>query len=461
MAEYKQGDFLELVIDSYGMDGEGIAHDENGFTFFVPYALKSEKVKVRVTYVKRQLIFTILLNVIEPSSERIKPECNRFPRCGGCDLLHMQYKTQLEIKKQNIENLFKKNVMLNIKIEDVEPSELELGYRNKIQLPFGTVNNKVAVGFYEKNSHKIASITKCFLHGEWVEPFIKCALEYANNNNLTVYNDITKKGLLRHLVIRKVDNGYTVVLVTNRELPPNINKFEQLIEREIGSTFALYVSIKQKQDNVILGESMIEIRKYDLYANILGLKMEVNPFSFLQLNNEIRDKIYNYVISSILKAKKDNLLVIDAYAGIGAIGAKLAQNKIKVVNIEIVKEATQDADRFKIINNLDNDLIQNINGDAAIEIPKVIDSNQDKQIIIILDPPRKGCDRNVLESIKKIKTDYKIYYISCNPATLTRDIQILKENNDSLEIEFVKPYDMFPQTSHVETIVSLTLKNQK
>lgn len=458
MAEYKQGDFLELYIDSYGMDGEGISHTSNGFTIFVPYALKGEKVKVRVTYVKRQLIFTTLLEILEPSKDRVKPLCNRFPRCGGCDLLHMAYTTQLEIKRENIKSLFQKNAKLDIQVEPVIPSPCTLGYRNKIQLPFGTVNGKVAVGFYEKSSHKIASITKCFLHGEWVEPFIKCALDYANTNNLTAYNDTTKQGLLRHLVIRKVENGYSIVLVTNQIFPPKIHAFEDSLKATIGDNFSLYVSIKKSHDNVILGETIKPVKEYPLYADILGLKMSINPYSFLQLNNEIRDKIYTYILSEVQKTDSFNLLVIDAYAGVGAIGAKLAQQGIPVKNIEIVKEATIDAENFRKQNNISASLLENINGDAAKVIPSLIEQNQDKDIVVILDPPRKGCDKSVLEAIKTIQKPCKIYYISCNPATLTRDIQVLCENDKNITIEKVQPYDMFPETSHVETVCLLKRK---
>ena len=460
MAKYKQGDFLNLTIIDYGMEGEGIAKDEEGYTFFVPFALKEEVVKVRVTYVKKQLVYTVLLEVIKASDNRIKPICNRFSRCGGCDMLHIKYDTQLEIKKKNIENLFKKNTKINVCIDDIVCSSNTLGYRNKIQLPFGTVNNKVAVGFYEKNSHKIASITKCFLQGTWVEPIINCALIYANNNKLKAYSDETKEGLLRHLVVRKVDNGYSITLVTNKIFPPKIDEFISLLTEKIGDNFSFSVSIKQKQDNVILGESLKTIKEYPLYADILGLKMGINPFSFLQLNNEIRDKIYLQVINEIKKEDKENLLVIDAYAGVGAIGLLLAKENVSVCNIEIVKEATLDAENFRKINNIDKSLINNINGDAAIEIPKLIEKYNNKNIVIVLDPPRKGCNKIVLDAIKTIQNNVKIIYISCNPATLTRDIQILNENND-YNIEYVKPYDMFPQTSHVETVCLLTKKDPK
>lgn len=465
MAVYKQDDIKELYITGYGASGEGIAK-EGEFVFFVPFALKGERVKAKVKFVNRKnLVFCELKEVIEESEKRVKPVCNRFTRCGGCDMLHLDYGEQLKIKKDNITALFRKNAGTEVAADDVVPCSKPLGYRNKIQIPFGTVNGETAMGFFRENSHKIVSVTKCFLHGEWVEKLIKVFLEFAKAHGLKAYDDETKKGLLRHMVARKLGNNYSIVVVTNEEKLPYERDLIKRLDKETGDCYALYNSVKKEHDNVIMGKSVITLKAKDIYADVMGIKMKINPFSFLQLNDEIRDRIYKRIVDEICEEKgegEEKVTVIDAYAGVGALGAVLAKKGATVYNIEIVKEATEDGEALAKANGVES-RVKNINGDAAKILPeliKEIKGNKGKDNgspksgnapIIILDPPRKGCDEKVLETINGITGEAKIYYISCNPATLTRDIKKLSEGG--YEIGYVTPYDMFPNTKHVETLV--------
>ena len=460
MARFKQDDVVILTITDYGMDCEGIARIDE-FVFFVPYTVKGETVKAKITYVKKNLVFANLVEVIEPSSDRVKPLCNRFTRCGGCDCLHIDYNKQLEIKKNHVATLFKKNTNLDVTIDDVVPSKDILGYRNKIQLPFGTVNGKVAMGFFKTGTHKIVSITKCFLHGEWVEKLILCFVEYANKYNVSAYDEGTKKGILRHLVVRHVDNQYCITVVTNNADLPNVKALINMITEAIGENFSLYVSKKKSHDNVIMGESVKVIKQREFIVDILGIKLTLNPYSFLQLNDDVRDKIYSRVVEEITNASGKKV-AIDAYAGVGALGAVLAKNGVRVYNIEIVKEATEDGILLAKNNGVE-EYVTNVNGDASKEIGKAIDYaltlGVDKPYII-LDPPRKGCDERVINAIKNISTPHTIFYISCNPATLTRDLNRLCIDNN-YNIEYVTPYDMFPNTKHVETVVCLKRQIQQ
>lgn len=455
MANIKQDDILELDIIDNGMEGEGIAR-YGDTTVFVPFCIKGEKVKGKITYVKKNVAFANLIEVLQPAKERVKPPCNRFGKCGGCDLMHVSYETQLKIKQENVIRLFKKNAGLEVAVEDTEPCSEPYSYRNKIQLPFGFVKNenRVTLGFYRKNTHKTVGITKCFLHGEWAEKLIAVFLDYANKFRITVYDEETGKGQLKHLVARYLDGQISIAVVTdNRPLPHTDYLVENL--KKAFHVFSLYQSKKPENTNVIMGKTIIPIVENPFIIDVLGIKTQLNPYSFLQLNNEIRDKIYNRVILEI----PQNSIVFDAYAGVGTLGAVLAKNGCRVYNIEIVKEATADGDILAKKNNL-SDKITNINGDAAIELPKLINTLSDTQnnnIHILLDPPRKGCDERVLRSIKSINRPFSLHYISCNPATLTRDLKILL-SDDAFTINYVKPYDMFPNTSHVETLVSIVKK---
>lgn len=458
MTKLKQDDVIIAEITDDGMEGEGIAR-YGEYTVFIPFCLKGEKVKAKITRVKNGVAYASLVEVLSPSEDRTVPPCNRFGKCGGCDLMHAEYNRQLIIKKNNVVRLLRKNAGLIIPVDDVEPCSSQFGYRNKIQLPFGFIaaEKRVTLGFYRENSHRVVAITKCFLHGEWAEKLIKIFLSYANDFKLSVYDETTGKGHLKHLVARCVGENISVVVVTD-DRP--LSHVDYLIEKlsEAFPSFSLYQSKKPEKTNVIMGKTIIPIKTTPFIIDVLGIKSELNPYSFLQLNDEIRDKIYTRIATEI----PAGATVIDAYAGVGTLGAVLAKNNCRVYNVEIVEEATSDGNRLARLNGL-SDKITNINGDAAIELPKLIHGISDTQsadlskLFVILDPPRKGCDARVLEALKSIPCGFSVFYVSCNPATLTRDLKTLT-NDDSFSVKYVKPYDMFPNTSHVETLVCLSKK---
>ena len=450
MEKLKQDDVLLLTIDGYGMDGEGVAHADD-VVIFVPFAMKGEKVRAKVTYVKKNLVFCELKEVVTPSPLRVLPDCNRFPRCGGCDVLHIDYAEQLRIKKENVETLFRKNVGWVPQIDDVVPSPKQLAYRNKIQLPFGTVNGRTAVGFFKENTHKIVSITKCFLHGDWVETLIKVFLDYAERFSVPPYKEETRQGVLRHLVARCIDGKYCIVVVTNNCALPRPDVLVKMLTEAVGEDFSLYYSPKTEHNNVIMGKTAIPIRERPFLIDVLGVRVSLDPFSFLQLNDDVRDLIYTAVAKEI----PDGSVVIDAYAGVGILGATLAKRGARVYNIEIVPEATADGNALAESNGL-ADRIDNINGDAAVVLPALLNKlNIKSPVYIILDPPRKGVSPEVVAALNALTCPVKLFYISCNPATLTRDLKLLSA---SYSIETVTPYDMFPQTKHVETLVQLSHK---
>lgn len=448
----KQDDIVEAEIVDNGMAGEGIAK-VGAYTLFVPLCIAGETVRAKVTHVRKDnVVFCELKEVIKPSADRVKPPCNRFGKCGGCDLMHVGYSKQLEIKRNNLVRLLKKNASVDIAVPEIVPCSTPYGYRNKIQLPFGTVEGRTALGFYRENTHRVVSITKCFLHGEWAEKLIKIFLDYAAKFNLKAYDENTGKGQLKHLVARYIDGNLAVVVVTDNSPLKAADYLVSELKKEFPH-FSLYQSKKPERTNVIMGKSVIPIKTEQFYVDVLGVKAEINPYSFLQLNSEIRDKIYSRVIDEI--TEKPNPVVIDAYAGVGLLGAVLSKRGARVYNIEIVPEATADGEKLKRENDL---TASYVNGDAKIELPKIIQKLSATDILnketlnIILDPPRKGCDRSVLEAINALNVPHKVIYISCNPATLTRDLTVLQ----NYEIEFIQGYDMFPNTAHLETLVIMS-----
>ncbi len=449
---------VELKIIDLGIEGEGIAKFE-GYTFFVPYALPGEVVKAKITHIKKnkQLAYATLKEVVEASPSRVKPPCNRFGRCGGCTEMHLDYQKQLEYKHKNLQTILRKNAGYEGIINDVVPSS-PFAYRNKAQLPFGMVNGKVAVGFYGTGTHKIVSSTKCFLHGEWLEKLIKITLDFANEEGLTAYDEVSRKGLLRHLVARYLGGKMVVTLVVNGHSVSGINKYAEALENEFPGV-SLYLSPNTRDTNVIMGNTLVPIKPIPQSVEIMGVKIGVNPFSFFQINDEIREKLYNFVIDSI--APDEDTIVIDAYAGVGLLGAIMAKRGAQVFNIEIIKEATEDANVLYEKNGI-GEKVLNICGDASVELKKLVFSENsylktlikdNKKVKIVLDPPRKGISKEVAETLNDLAKvlDFDLIYISCNPATLSRDIA----NLSAFIPTNIIPFDMFPHTSHVETLVCL------
>lgn len=443
--------YVEVTIEDVGINGEGIGHLEDK-TVFVPYALPEEVVRVQIVHIKRNLVYARLDTVIKPSQYRVKPECNRYAKCGGCDMLHVVYEKQLEYKKKTLQETMRKAGCL-VEVQDVVPSQPYLPYRNKIQLPFGIVNGKVAMGFFRENSHKIVSITKCFLHDEWATKLIRLTLAYANENNVSVYEEDSGKGLLRHLVARNIGGTLTVTLVINGESLPNIDSYYNSLKTEF-EVVALYLSVNKKRTNVILGDKLIPICAPEISVNVMGVDIGVNPMSFFQVNDYVRDLIYKKVIELVAPDKES--VVIDAYSGVGLLGAIMAKSGAQIYNIEIIPEAIEDANKLYEANGI-KDRATNVCGDSAVVLPEIIDKlNLDnKRLSIVLDPPRKGISQEVVNTLISLAEhhEFSLVYVSCNPATLGRDIKLLSSAFTPTEII---PFDMFPATKHVESVVCFT-----
>ena len=454
----KKGDILELSICSYGMEGEGVAKLDS-YVIFIPGCLIGEKVKVQVVEVKKSFARAKVIKVIEAAKERIQPLCPIYFRCGGCSMQHVNYDYQLKVKKDNIKNCIDRACKIDCKVDDVVTGEKKYGYRNKVQIPLRKVNGKVCAGFYKMGSHTFVPFDKredeelgdCPLHTRKMQTIVDAVVDYINENDISVYDEEKNIGVVRHLVLRRVDKAYSICIVVNaNSLPKNKELIRKLESLKID--FSLYVSINQKRTNVIMGEKIQCIYGEDkVKGNALGVDFFVNPNSFMQINDEIRDKIYTAVCNEIRKTEKAK--VADVYSGIGIISNIVADCAEKVVGIEIVKEAIEDANKIAKMNSHNN--ILNICGDAAVELPRVINEFKGDNSIVVIDPPRKGCDNKVIESILESEPG-KVIYISCNPATLARDLSLLI---NKYNIEKITPYDMFPQTTHVETLVVLSKKS--
>ncbi len=467
----QKGDVLELTIESVGMDGEGVAK-QDGMVIFVPFTLVGEVVKCEVTFVKKSFAKAKVIKLIKGAEDRVQPLCPHFRKCGGCDMQHITYLKQLDIKRENVKNCFKKYAGEQVQVNEVIPSDNVFYYRNKAQFPLFEKDGKVCLGFYKEKTHEFVKIDKCYLLSDWCDKFTQSFLKVANELKLSCYNEKTHSGLLRHLVLRKLNDVVSVTVVVNSKKFNYTDKFVKELSK-IGIKFSFYVSHNTDKTNLIMSNAYNLYGDKDIKTDILGITTFVNPMSFMQINDYIRDKIYTKV--SELVGDSNSKIVIDAYSGVGVLTNILAQCADKVYGIEIVPQAVQNADQLAEINGNQNKIV-NICGDSAVELPKLADkirgelmnvqnngqttsSVNSKQLndsfTVVLDPPRKGCDTQVLESLLKAQPN-KIIYISCNPATLARDVAILKHN---YQLSLIQPYDMFPQTSHIETLVCLDRKD--
>lgn len=447
MIDLLVGDVIECEVVDLGIEGEGVVK-YGAFPIFVPFALPGEKVRVRLTYVKKDVAFGDLIEVLTPSKERVKPSCCYFGKCGGCDLQHMSHTLQLETKRTFVERSLSRNGGIDFAVPPVVALN-EWGYRNKLSLPFGVNGEKkVVLGFYEKRTHKVVSLKHCALNGDRAATLISIVTEWANEHGLSVYDERTGKGLLRHLVARLTNFVSAVVVINGKSLPYSDDLSRRLADAF--GDFALYVSVNEKNTNVIMTDGVTLVSGEELEQNLGAFDAKVSPCSFLQVNDEIRDAIYDAVADALSDFDGD---VVELYSGVGILTAQLAVRlkTAKITSVEIVPEAVADAKALMQKLGLD-DRVTCALGDAG-EFMKKYRSNCKKAIV--LDPPRKGCSAETIDGIIDAGFDL-IVYVSCNPATLARDLKTLVENG--YELKSVQPYDMFPQTSNVETLACLSKK---
>lgn len=443
---------IELTITDISVEGFGIAkyNDEtySDFVIFVKNALVGDIVDCKIVKVLKHYAFGIIDRIIEASPHRISTSCSSFSKCGGCSFLNCTYEEELRIKRNNIENLFKINYRSEYpSIQSVVPSPQITNYRNKVQYP---VSPDGHFSFFSKHSHRTQNIDECILHPESFRQITLIVERFISEHNISCYDEEKNKGLIRYLYIRQApETKETMVcIVINGSSIPHA---EQLIQKlsVIPDVVSIFLNINKKNTNVILGPEFIHLwGKEFITDKLCGLSLNISPDSFYQINSKQTAQLYNYVKKAAKFNKNDILL--DLYCGIGTIGL-ICSNEVKeTIGVEIIPNAIKNAERNKKLNDIENASF--ICGD----VKNIIDNIDQKPTCIIVDPPRKGLDEVTISTIKKILPE-KLIYISCNPATLTRDLGIINSEHD-YNILSIVPFDMFPRTCHVETVCLLTRK---
>ena len=439
----------EVDILDMGFEGEGIAKID-GYTTFIKGAITGEKAKIKMTKVNKDYGFARLMEVIKPSDNRVQPICSVFGRCGGCNLQHMTYESQLEHKENMVRTTLKKSLGYDVRVEKIIGMDKPYNYRNKVQYPVS--NGKI--GFYAGRTHSLIENEGCFIQDKLADKLAKDTFRILQKYNISTYSEETGKGCVRHIITRVAknnDNQLMLTIVTNEEKLKHQNNIIEEIVKEYPNIKTIVQNINTKRDNVILGKKCITLYGDGYIEDKLGdYKFKISPLSFYQVNPVQTEKMYN-------KAKEfaeltGNEIVYDLYCGIGTISVFIADKAKKVFGVEIVEQAIDNAKENAKINNKEN--IEFVCGKAEDIIP-VKYANGDNADVVFVDPPRKGCDLKLLETLKEMKSK-KIVYISCNPATLARDLKYLTDNG--YKLEKVQPYDLFPETMHCESIALLKLK---
>ena len=451
----KNKEYIVDIIDN-GYEGEGIAKIED-FTIFINGAIKNEKCRILIVKVNKSYAFGKLLEVINKSPNRIASDCKTYKRCGGCSLRHIKYEETLNIKKHIVQNLVDKSLVTKIQVKDVIGMEKPIYYRNKLQYPVGRDKNGLPVmGVFANRTHEIIPVENCLIQNPAAEKVAKEIFRFIKENNISVYDENSRKGLIRHIVVKigLKTKEIMCIIVSNNE---KIEKEDELIETIKGKfpqVKTIIKNINNKNTNVILGDKNIILYGDGYIYDKLGdFTFKISPMSFYQTNPIQTEILYNKAIE-FAKLDKDDILC-DLYCGIGTIGI-FASNKVKkVYGIEIVEEAVGAAKENAKINNVNN--IEFMVGDVEKAFKVLIDEKKIIPNAVIVDPPRRGLDKTTINKLKELELK-KLVYISCNPATLVRDLKMLEEKYDVKEIQ---PVDMFPYTSHVECVAVLQLKQNR
>lgn len=442
----------EVVIEDLGSNGEGVGRID-GFTIFVEGGLPTEKLHILIVKVKKSFAFGKIIKILSPSNNRVEPICEVAKWCGGCQLQHISYEGQLEYKKKKtIEALKRIGKVENFEIENITGMQEPLYYRNKAQFPVSKIGDELKIGFYSKRSHNIINTNKCYIQHKNNEEVMKIIRDFLNTYNISIYNEGTHKGLIRHVITRvsKTTKEMMVCFVINgNDLPKKEIIIEKLAEIEYVSSIVL--NINTKQTNVIMGNKIINIfGKEFIEDSIDDISFDISPLSFYQVNPLQTEVLYKKALEFAEVLPDDN--VLDLYCGIGTISLIFAKRVKKVFGIEIVPEAIVDAKKNSIKNDIYN--VEFFAG-AVEDILSDLSYKEDIDVIVV-DPPRKGCDEKALDSMIKIKPK-KIIYVSCNPATLARDVEILQK--DGYVVTRGEVVDQFPMSTHCEVVLRLDLSN--
>lgn len=441
----------EITIEDLGNNGEGIGRIE-GYTVFVEGALPGERVRVLMVKTKKHYGYGKFREILEPSPDRITPVCPVAEKCGGCQLQHLSYEAQLAFKTKKVkDHLERIGGLTGIEVLPAIGMEDPWRYRNKAQFPVGGEKGAPQIGFYAKRSHRIIDTPACYLQNEVNDAIEQIVRDFLTENKIPLYDEETHSGLVRHILTRvgRQSGQIMVCIVINGKNLPQSQKLVERLTAVPGMT-SIVLNENRKATNVILGEKIHVLWGKEFITDTIGsVEFEISPLSFYQVNPIQTRVLYQTALDF---ADLDGTeTVLDLYCGIGTISLFFAQKAKRVFGVEIVPQAIEDAKRNAARNHMDNAFFQA--GAAEEVIPRLYETEGLQADVVVVDPPRKGCDQRLLETILEIAPK-KLVYVSCDSATLARDLAYLCPRG--YRVEKVQVVDQFPWTVHVESVALLS-----
>ncbi len=444
---------IVLKITASSSSGDGIGHCD-GMVVFVPFSAVGDLLRVKILKVKNNYCYGKIVEILESSENRINNDCNGFKQCGGCNYRHISYAAETRIKTETVENAIKRIGKIDLSPKEIIKAENVFRYRNKAQAPFSQNNQ---LGFYAQRSHRVVPFEngECLIQPQEFDAVYNAVNNLFNQLNIPAYNEETHTGVLRHLYLRKAfaTGEIMAVLVVNANTFQYEKEFLECLQKTTENLKTVLINFNTKQGNTVLGKEDKVIFGNGYITDILcGVKIRISPHSFYQVNRDMAEKLYNKACEY---AEPESKTVLDLYCGAGTIGLSMANKAKKIIGIEIVEQAVNDAKFNAKLNNINN--AEFICADATAGA-KILAEQNIKPDVVIVDPPRKGCDKDLLNCIANEFEPQKIVYVSCDPATLARDCAVLHELGYKL-IEYT-PVDLFPRTAHIETVALLQKNTQ-
>lgn len=454
--ELKKNDLIELEITGYTAEGSGVGR-YNDLAVFVPLAAQGDRLRVRILKTAKTYAFGKLEEILTPSPDRIAPDCAQFARCGGCVFRHIRYEAELRAKEQRVRDAIERiGGFRGIQTEPILGAQNPDGYRNKAQLPVAEApGGGVDLGFFAAHSHRMIPCASCCLQPPVFTAAMEAFRRWAEQSGETVYNEQTGKGRLRHLYLRqaRATGEVMVCVVVNGNGLHGEDELVQLLRQDVPGLKSVIINSNREKTNVVLGGKCRTVWGADFITDRLcGLEFHISPLSFYQVNHDQAERLYT--LAGEYAALTGTETLLDLYCGTGTIGLSMAKNAGRVIGVEAVQPAVEDAKKNAETNGIKN--AEFFCADAA-QAAAALKTRGVTPDVVVLDPPRKGCDAELIATVAAMAPG-RIVYVSCDPATLARDMKLFAEK-DYLP-QKVAPVDMFPRTQHVETVVLMSRKDK-
>lgn len=468
-----KNDIVDIEITALTNEGSGVGHycengsEGRGIAVFVPFTAVGDMVSCRILKVLKSYAYGKAEKIITPSADRVGDNCPVYGKCGGCCFRHISYEAELRAKEGFVRDAFSRIGGLSPEMLPIRGSESCDGYRNKLQMPVAKQGGKTVCGFFSERSHRVIPVERCDLQPELFAEITAFVTEQADRLHISVYNEEKHEGVLRHIYLRRghYSGEVCLCLVARRKIPEFARLAKSVMER-FSQVTGVVLNINRERTNVILGEEEITLcGKPEIRDTMCGISVEISPKSFYQVNTPAAEALYQQAAEFAEPAGK---LLLDLYCGAGTIGLSMAKSARRLIGAEIVPEAVENAKENAVRNSITNaEFICADAGQCAntifARLPQTgarctnganqLESSGERPDVIILDPPRKGCSEETLTACAAMQPE-RIVMISCNPATAARDCKRLSELGYS--VRKVRPFDLFPRTSHVETVVLMS-----